>query len=259
MSGFLFEQIIFGPIRSRRLGISLGINLLPLNKKVCTFNCIYCECGWTPEGAEQETGFPSKEDVVRYLEEKLSSMKEKKAMLTTITFAGNGEPTLHPDFAAIVDNTILLRNKYYPFANIAVLSNASTAGKESVSTALRKIDQSILKLDAGTEESFRQINQPRTRISLKQVLNNLKQFQGKLIIQTLFVRGLVNGKTFDNTTEEEVSQWLQHLKWLKPEVVMIYPIARATPAAGLEKIPQEELMQIAARVEKLGIITEVYG
>ncbi len=256
--GFLFEQIIFGPIRSRRLGISLGVNLLPVGKKVCTFNCVYCECGWTPEGEDKAEALPSKEDVLRYLEEKLSSMKQKKAMLTTITFAGNGEPSLHPDFSSIVDETIVLRNEYYPFAKIAVLSNASRAGIESVAGALMKVEQNILKLDAGTEESFRLINQPKTNITLQQVLQNLKQFKGKLIIQTLFVKGIVGGKAVDNTTEEEVAEWLKHIEWLKPELVMIYPIARATPTGGLEKIPAEKLQEIAERVETLGIRTEVY-
>lgn len=257
MNGFLFEQIIFGPIRSRRLGISLGVNLLPLNKKHCTFNCLYCECGWTLPQAGK-TVFPKREEVRDELEKKLASMQAKQAMLDAITFAGNGEPTIHPEFAEIIDDTRILRNRYYPQANISVLSNATKAGVPKVADALKKVDQNILKLDAGTEETFRKINNPKINISLEEILENLRQFKGQMIIQTLFVRGQYRGKAFDNTTEEELEAWLSHLQELQPQLVMIYPIARTTPAEGLEKIDAAKLWEIAQRVETLGIATEVY-
>jgi len=258
MNGFLFEQIIFGPVKSRRLGISLGVNLLPLNIKHCTFNCLYCECGWTKPKSKECLTFPAREDIKKALEHKLVVMRNKRAMLDTITFAGNGEPTLHRDFAGIMDDTIALRDTHYPKARIAVLSNASLAGKKSVAEALLKADQNILKLDTGTDETFQKINNPRIKISLEQVLENLKQFKGQMIIQALFVRGTYQGVPFDNTTDAEVSAWLRHIDMLHPKLVMIYPIARATPTEDVEKVPMEALQQIAEKVEALGIPTEVY-
>ncbi len=259
MSGFLFEQIIFGPIRSRRLGISLGVNLLPLSRKHCTFNCIYCECGWTLPQKQQRVTYPHPEEVRQEMEKKLQAMQSKNALLDAITFAGNGEPTIHPDFAAIIDDTIVLRDKYYPQASIAVLSNSTMIGKKEVAAALHKIEQNILKLDAGTQETFEKINNPRINITLDQVLEHLSQFKGQMIIQTLFLKGTTEGKQVDNTTDQEVDAWLQHLVRLQPRLVMIYPIARATPDEGLEKIDPLKLDEIARKAEALGIATEVYG
>ena len=258
MSGFLFEQIIFGPIRSRRLGISLGVNLLPLNSKHCSFNCLYCECGWTGPASEKCLTHPTRKEIRDSLEHKLKSMAAKKAMLTTITFAGNGEPTLHPEFPAIIDDTIALRDALYPAAKISVLSNASTAGDEAVSGALKKVELNILKLDAGTEETFQRINNPGIPITLQQVLQNLERFEGKMIIQTLFVRGHFGGKAFDNTTDSEVEQWLGHIARLRPQSVMIYPIARATPTEDVQKVEPEKLEEIARKVEAMGISAEVF-
>ena len=256
--GFLFEQIIFGPIRSRRLGISLGVNLLPLSKKHCTFNCLYCECGWTGPATEGCLTHPTREDIREHLKQKLEAMAAKKAMLTTITFAGNGEPTLHPDFPGIVDDTIALRDVLYPAAKISVLSNASKAGDPGIAAALKKVELNILKLDAGTEETFQQINNPRMPISLSEILKNLEQFSGQMVIQTLFVRGTIQGKPFDNTTDAEVEKWLGHIERLRPASVMIYPIARATPTDDVQKVEPEKLAEIAGRVEALGIPAEVY-
>lgn len=257
MSGFLFEQIIFGPIKSRRLGISLGINLLPTHKKHCTFNCVYCECGWTPP-ADPIVTFPTRKEIKVALKAKLASMKEKDALLDSITYAGNGEPTIHPHFAGIIDDTIELRDQYYPDAKISVLTNASKLSYPGVAEALMKIEQPILKLDAGTQETFEALNKPRINITLKDILENLRMFKGKAIIQTLFVKGTFDGKRIDNTTEEEVEAWLALIEKLQPSLVMIYPIARATPVDTLEKINQEDLSSIADRVEKLGISTEVF-
>ncbi len=257
MSGFLFEQIIFGPIKSRRLGISLGINLLPTHKKHCTFNCVYCECGWTPP-ADPIVTFPTRKEIKAALKEKLSSMKEKESLLDSITYAGNGEPTIHPHFAGIIDDTIKLRDQYYPDAKISVLTNASKLSYPGVAEALMKIEQPILKLDAGTQETFEALNKPRINITLNDILENLQMFKGKAIIQTLFVKGTFDGKRIDKTTEEEVEAWLALIEKLQPSLVMIYPIARATPVDTLEKINQEDLSSIADRVEKLGISTEVF-
>jgi wyosine [tRNA(Phe)-imidazoG37] synthetase (radical SAM superfamily) len=256
--GFLFEQIIFGPVKSRRLGISLGVNTLPLNVKHCTFNCLYCECGWTKPKSQACLTYPSRDDIREALDIKLITMRSKHAMLDTITFAGNGEPTLHKDFSGIIDDTIELRNKYYPDAGIAVLSNASLIGKDDIANALLKVDRNILKLDAGTEETFQKINNPRIPITLKEIIQNLQAFRNQMIIQTLFTRGTYHGEAFDNTTEEEISAWLEHIKFLQPRLVMIYPIARATPAEDVEKLDFDELQAIAQKVEALGIAAEVY-
>ncbi len=257
MNGFLFEQIIFGPVKSRRLGISLGVNLLPLNKKHCTFNCLYCECGWTHPDSSRLL-YPARDEVYGALDHKLGIMRSRNAMLDAITFAGNGEPTLNKDFPGIIDDTLVLRKKHYPDARIAVLSNAGMAGEPAIAAALLKVDQNILKLDAGTDETFRKINNPRINISLTEIVENLQLFRGQMIIQTLFVRGCYQGERFDNTTDEEVKHWLGYIGDLKPKLVMIYSIARATPAEDIEKVPWEELQEIALKVEALGITTEVY-
>ncbi len=255
---FLFDRIVFGPVHSRRLGVSLGINLLPIGYKHCSFNCLYCECGWTKIVDNNKVEFPPSALIREFLEKKLQDMKANNELPDAISFAGNGEPTIHPDFAEIIDITIELRNKYAPKSKIAVLSNASMLHLPEVVSALKKIDQNILKLDAGTEETFRKINKPVTDITLETIVRNLKQFKSKLIIQTLFVKGEFNGETIDNTTNEEVNAWLKYIKELNPELVMIYPIARATPVRGLEKTDLKELDAIAERVRGIGVKAEVY-
>ena len=200
MSTFLFDRIIFGPVKSRRLGVSLGINLLPATRKMCNFNCIYCECGWTTDKTADKSALPKRDEIYRALERKLSEMKSKKSAPDVITFAGNGEPTLHPDFPAIVDDTIELRNRYFPEARIAVLSNSTTITIPSVKEALLKVDQNILKLDSGFDLTVRVHNQPRVNVKVAELIGNLRKFNGQLIIQTLFLRGTHNGKSIDNTT-----------------------------------------------------------
>lgn len=259
MSTFLFDQIIFGPVKSRRLGISLGVNLLPTDSKVCSFDCIYCECGWNPKKREQKAVLPSREMVKQKMEEKLTEMIENNELPDVITFAGNGEPTLHPEFEGIIDDTIELRDKLTPKARIAVLSNSSMLFKDSVKRALLKVEDNILKLDSAFEETVKLIDCPVGRFNLNEVVENLKWFNGKLIIQTLFVRGNHNDQRIDNATETEVSAWLKLIEDIKPSQVMIYTIDRDTPAEGLEKVKIEELKQIASRVESLGIKVQVSG
>jgi wyosine [tRNA(Phe)-imidazoG37] synthetase (radical SAM superfamily) len=254
----LFQDVVFGPVKSRRLGVSLGINLLPVESKFCTFNCIYCECGWTHHQAGSGSRLPDRETVRSKLEEKLIALQNADAAPDAITFAGNGEPTIHPQFPEIFHDTVELRDRYFPQARVSVLSNASTLNKPAVFDALKKSGDSILKLDAGTEKMFRQINGPGGNITLKSIVEKLKEFNGGLIIQTLFLRGTYNGQTVDNTAEPEISRWLEHVKAIKPKYVMIYPIDRATPVETLDKVPFEELVKIAERVEKTGIKAQVY-
>lgn len=258
MATFLFDEIIFGPVSSRRLGASLGINLLPNDRKVCTFNCIYCECGWTEKDVRKMTFHPRKE-VRDRLESRLDKMKKNKEPLDTITFAGNGEPTMHPQFDLIIQDTIGIRNRMFPGAKIAVLSNASLLYKPKIFNALKQIDQSILKLDSVFEETVELINQPYEGFDLKRTIDYLIRFNQRSIIQTMFVKGTYKGKTFDNTTEEELVPLLETIEKINPVQVMIYTIARDTPAEGVEKIPYEVLKQIGKRVEDLGISVQISG
>lgn len=251
----LFKSIIFGPVNSRRLGLSLGINLLPLDSKLCNFDCVYCECGWTDLRSMAKVQFHNRTDIKQNLEDVLISMKNEK--LDSITFAGNGEPTMHPEFDLIIDDTIELRNKYFPKCKISVLSNSLMLNNEKVVSALKKIDNPILKLDAGTEDNFQLINQPLNSRTLDWVVKQLLKFSGNLIIQTLFLTGKHNNKIIDNTTEKEIVSWLELLKLINPRKVMIYSIDRATPALALQKISKDKLLTIAKRVELLGIETAI--
>jgi len=256
---FLFDQIIFGPVKSRRLGVSLGVNLLPTDSKVCSFDCIYCECGWTPKKREKKAVLPTRQQVRQQMEEKLTEMALSHELPDVITFAGNGEPTLHPEFEGIIDDTIELRNRLAPGAKIAVLSNATMLHKPSVIRALLKVEDNIQKLDSAFEDTIRRIDCPASNFKLKVVVENLKTFNGKVIIQTLFLHGSFRGEIIDNTTEEELSEWLKLIVEIKPSQVMIYTIERDTPASGLEKVSIEELQLIAERVKEMGFEVQVSG
>ena len=259
MGTFLFDEIIFGPVKSRRLGVSLGINLLPTERKICNFNCIYCECGWTRQFENAPGHLPKREEVFNALDRKLSELKASDLKPDVITYAGNGEPTLHPDFPGIIDDSIILRNKYFPDARIAVLSNSTTISDQRVKAALLKVDMNILKFDSAFDSTISIHNQPASGIKVKDLINTLAGFEGKLIIQTLFLRGTYNGRIIDNTTPEELEAWLKAIDKIRPSEVMIYTISRDTPPEGgaLNKVPAKELRDIASKVEKLGIKTQV--
>jgi wyosine [tRNA(Phe)-imidazoG37] synthetase (radical SAM superfamily) len=260
MATFLFNEIIFGPIKSRRLGISLGINLLPLESKLCNFNCLYCECGFTNKIIENEDRrMPSISEVHTELEKTLLSYKKSQKKIDTITFAGNGEPTLHPFFSEIIDDTIQLRNNVMPETKIAVLSNASLIFRKDVRNSLMKVDFNILKLDSSNEETIKKINCPTGNFSLPRLIEGLTSFKDNLTIQTLFIKGDFNGFYFDNTTETELEGWLLLLNTIRPKLVMVYTIDRDTPVQNLEKIPRPKLEEIAGMVEKLGIPVTVSG
>lgn len=259
MATFLFDDIIFGPITSRRLGASLGINLLPTHAKLCNFNCIYCECGWTPGKGDLHAEFHPAAVVIERLAHTLQEIKEASETLDTITFAGNGEPTLHPHFQHIVEATVNWRNTLFPQAVIAVLTNGTMLHKPAVFNALNQVEQNILKLDSALPETLQLIDQPLGHYDLQKVIKQYQAFQGQLIIQTLFLRGTYQGQVVDNTTEEELQAWLKALQLIKPKEVMIYTIARDTPVDTLEKVPLNELQAIASQVETLGIPTQVSG
>jgi wyosine [tRNA(Phe)-imidazoG37] synthetase (radical SAM superfamily) len=257
MGTFLFDKIIFGPVISRRLGVSLGINLLPVDTKVCSFDCIYCECGWTPGKYDKKVVLPNRDEVKLRLEEKLKEMVENQQLPDVITFAGNGEPTMHPEFAGIIDDTLELRSRFAPSARIAVLSNATMLHKEEIMGALCKVDDNIQKLDSAFEDTIRLIDKPRVGFNLEKVVGQLQAFNGKVIIQTMFIRGTWNGVEFDNTTDREVDAWLSLVKKIAPSQVMIYTIARDTPADTLQKVSLSDLERIARKIRSEGIAVQV--
>ncbi len=253
---FLFNNIIFGPVKSRRLGVSLGVNLLPVDAKICSFDCIYCECGFNT--TMRESPLPTREQVYVTLETKLQEMVVANELPDVITFAGNGEPTLHAQFEGIIDDTIALRDRYCPEAKVSVLSNSTRMHKPAIFKALQRVDNNILKFDSAIDKTVQRLDRPSGKqFSVEWQLEQFRKFNGNLIIQTLFLRGKLADGIIDNTTEEEVSAWLEALQIIRPKQVMIYSIDRETPTKGLEKVCYETLDLIAARVRKVGIEVSV--
>ena len=248
----LYDNIIFGPVRSRRLGLSLGVNLLPIESKLCSFDCIYCECGWNADHPGQRR-FNAREDVRAMLDATLARMVADGTPPDVITFAGNGEPTMHPDFENIIEDTLALRDKHAPAAKVSVLSNATQIHREDVRRALLRVDNNILKLDSAFDATVQLVNKPQGNYTVARTVELLKMFEGKLIVQTMFLRGEYLGQRVDNTTEEEVSAWLKLVAEIAPKQVMVYSLDRDTPCQTLEKVEKDELRAIAARVEALGI------
>lgn len=255
----LFHEIVYGPVHSRRMGSSLGVNLLPYDGKLCSFDCIYCECGFNKD-FRTKSKLPTRELVKAALEDKLKSLLEGGGKLDVITFAGNGEPTMHPEFGGIIADTIELRNQYYPETGISVLSNGMYVSKKMVFDALRRVDNPILKLDSAFDETVRLIDRPNApSYTVAKQVAQYKKFRGNFILQTMFLKGMFEGKRIDNTTEEEISAWLELVKTLQPREVMVYTIDRETPASGLEKVPLAVLQNIADRVAESSIKINVAG
>ena len=252
MSTIIYPSPIFGPVHSRRLGISLGINLLPADGKVCSFDCIYCECGFN-EDHRPTLPMPTREEVARKLEEKLQQMKAEGQLPDVLTFAGNGEPTCHPHFAEIIDDTIRLRNTYCPKAKVSVLSNSTMIHRQQVHDALMRVDNNILKLDTIDPIYINKVDHPNGTYDVNLIIERLKAFNGHVIIQTMFMRGECQGESVDNTGEEYVGPWLEAVKDISPQQVMIYTIDRETPTQGLLKATHEQLDTIRDRVIAAGI------
>lgn len=245
----LFGSIVYGPIRSRRLGVSLGINLMPTTAKLCTFDCVYCECGWNQPVSHPS--LPTREEVRIALESQLSIAVEP---IDVITFSGNGEPTLHPDFLGIIQDTCALRDQYCPKAKVSVLSNSTQLGRIDVFEALRLCDNRILKLDSAIDATMRLIDKPvNAQLTVKQIAQWLSIFDGDFTLQTCFLRGEYQGQTIDNTTPEELTAWYKMVDYLHPKQVMIYVIDRVTPLETLEKIPAETMEKIAIPLREKGI------
>lgn len=246
----LFNSTVFGPIHSRRLGTSLGINLSPDDGKVCSFDCLYCEAGYNSQGSGT-TGLPSREKVRELLKTKLEEMKNKGDNLDVITFSGNGEPTLHPDFPGILDDVMALRDEYFPKAKVSVLTNSTRIFTPAVAEALKKADNNILKLDSGIDQTMRLIDQPTSpSFTVEKVVESLKQFKGTGIIQTMLLRGEHDGKKVDNTTPEEIAALVKAYKEIGPREIMIYSLDRSTPEEKLVKVGKEELEKIGEEIEK---------
>ncbi len=245
----LFHSTVFGPIHSRRLGVSLGINLSPDDGKVCSFDCVYCEAGYNSQGTGT-TGLPTTERVAHDLEAKLKAMKDNGETLDVITFSGNGEPTLNPHFSEVVDIVNSLRDKHYPEAKVSVLTNSTRIFDPKVAEALRKVDNNILKLDSAIEPMMRLIDQPQSKdFTVERVVEALRQFEGTGIIQTMFLRGEHDGKKIDNTTPVEIEALIEAYKAIRPRSIMIYSLDRSTPEERLVKVEKDELAKIAARIE----------
>ncbi len=257
MVTILFHSTIFGPIHSRRLGTSLGVNLSPTDGKICSFDCVYCEAGYNSQGAGT-SGFPAREDVKRQLEATLAEMNAKGERLDVITFSGNGEPTLHPDFAGVIDDTLALRDKYFPMVKVSVLCNSTRLHKPEVVAALRRVDNNILKLDSAVTATMRAIDQPGSPdFTVERLLPQLEAMGEDCIIQTMMLRGRHNGVEIDNTTPEEVDALTEAYKRIKPREVMLYSIDRETPESNLQKVEREELERIAEVWRKDGIKVQV--
>ena len=252
MSTIIYPSPIFGPIHSRRLGVSLGINLLPEDGKVCTFDCLYCECGFNAARKARKP-LPTREQVATVLEEKLIAMKAEGIAPDVLTFAGNGEPTIHPKFAGIIDDTLALRDKYFPAAKVSVLTNATLVTRPAVFDALSRVDNNILKLDTVCEEYIRFVDRPTMAYNVEEIVEKLAKFGKNAVIQTMFMKGEVDGRSVDNTGDEYVLPWLETVKKIAPREVMIYTIDRETPQEGLKKATREELDRIVALLAEAGI------
>ena len=253
MQTVLFHSVIFGPIHSRRLGTSLGVNLSPTDGKVCSFDCLYCEAGFNAQGPGT-SGLPSRETVRTLLEQELASMKDAGESLDVITFSGNGEPTLHPDFAGVIEDTVALRDKYFPEVRISVLSNSTRIDRDEVRAALTKVDNNILKLDSAITSTMRLIDRPVSpAFTSEKVIEQLAGFGGECIVQTMILRGSHNGMNVDNTTPEEIAALVDAYKKIRPKEVMLYSIDRKTPEQALVKVDKEELERIAEILRAEGI------
>lgn len=251
MPTIIYPSPIFGPVKSRRLGVSLGINLLPPDGKVCTFDCIYCECGFNDE-RRTKTPLPSREEVAVALERQLQKMQQQGETPDVLTFAGNGEPTIHPHFADIIDDTIALRDKYFPAAKVSVLSNATLITRPAVFDALKKVDNNILKLDTTDVDFINSVDRPGATYRPGDIIERMKAFNGDIVIQTIFLKGNVDGKEIDNTVDAYVLPWIETLKTIAPREVMVYTIDRETPHKGLQKATREELDRIVVLLHAEG-------
>ena len=249
-----FDEIVFGPIFSRRLGSSLGVNLLPSKGKLCNFDCIYCECGWNKDGISDKV-FPKTEDVEKALEMKMSKAASEGVPVDSITFSGNGEPTMHPDFPKIIDITLRLRDRYFPHAKVSVLSNATLIGRKAVAEALMKVDNPILKLDGSDDGLVMKMNKPVGHYSVDEVVDGLKAFRGNFVLQTMFLRSA----DVDTASPEALSRWMDIVREVRPREIMVYTIDRETPDKTLGKYTVEEMTAFVQPLIDEGFKVQIRG
>lgn len=254
VSAMLREETVFGPIHSRRLGSSLGINLLPVNGKICSFDCIYCECGWNCDGKDDKR-LPSAAEVRSALQDKLSALMLEGVRIDSITFSGDGEPTLNPEFPRIIDDTLRLRDVFYPDAKVSVLSNATRVHVPEVFEALRKVDNPIMKIDAPTDELVRLIDNPAPGYSLARTIEALRRFEGDFVLQTMFLRS----PDFDSSSPEVLDGWKAIVRDLRPRKIMVYTIDRPTPMQGLEKFSVELMRSLVSDLIEEGFNIDIRG
>lgn len=248
------EEVVFGPIRSRRLGSSLGINLLPEKGKICSFDCIYCECGWNKDG-RGDIKLPTAAEVRNALENKLKQCKADQIQIDSITFSGDGEPTLNPDFPQIIDDTLSLRDQYYSASKVTVLSNSTRVHLPEVFNALRKVDNPTMKIDAPTNELVEKINRSSSDYDIHRVVEALKQFNGDFILQTMFLKS----KDFDSSSPEVLNGWMDIVRTLHPREIMVYTIDRPTPELGLQKFTVEEMRTLVKPLLDEGFVIQIKG
>lgn len=249
-----FDDIVFGPIFSRRLGSSLGVNLLPSKGKLCNFDCVYCECGWNKDGIAERV-FPRLEEVKAALEEKMSKAASKGVPVDSITFSGNGEPTMNPDFPEIIDVTLELRDRYFPDAKVSVLSNATLIGRHAVAEALMKVDNPILKIDASSDSLIAQINKPVGRYRLDEVVEAMMKFEGRFVLQTMFLKS----PDFDTAEPDALEKWMEIVRKVRPREIMVYTIDRETPDKSLAKYTVEEMTAFVQPLIDEGFRIQIRG
>lgn len=249
-----FDDIVFGPIFSRRLGSSLGVNLLPSKGKLCNFDCVYCECGWNKDGIA-ERRFPRFEEVAAALEEKMAGVSAEGKSVDSITFSGNGEPTMHPDFPRIIDVTLSCRDRYFPDAKVSVLSNATLIEREEIAEALMKVDNPILKIDASSDELIAAINRPVGTYRLEDTMKAMLKFNGNFILQTIFLKS----PDFDTAAPAALEKWIELVRTVKPREIMVYTIDRETPDKRLQKYTVEEMEGFVRPLLDEGFIIQVRG
>ncbi len=254
----LFNEIVFGPIKSRRLGVSLGVNLLPLHGKWCNFDCIYCECGFNKDG-KGDLCLPTREEVANAMEAKFKNHDPSIGNIDTITFSGNGEPTMHPEFSKIIVETLELRKKFAPQAKVSVLTNGSRIGVKDVAEALLKVDNAIIKIDSALDGTVYAIDRPVFNYSVENMVAMLAPFKGKFVLQTMFLRGESPDGIIDNTTTEEVEAWYKLVRRIDPREIMIYTIDRETPLKSLQKVSVSQMEEIAAPLRAQGYKVSVSG
>lgn len=249
-----FDDIVFGPIYSRRLGSSLGVNLLPSKGKLCNFDCVYCECGWNKDGADHGN-LPSYEDICEALETKMKAASDEGVSVDSITFSGNGEPTIHPDFPSVIDAALKLRDRYFPCAKVSVLSNATLIGRPAIAEALMRVDNPILKLDAPTDEQIHLVNKPVGHYSLDEVVENMKRFNGNFVLQTMFLKS----PDFNTADSDSLNRWRDIVRIVKPREIMVYTIDRETPDKRLEKYTVEQMREFVRPLIEEGFNIQIRG